>query len=351
MVMKMLEKNVQNRRQAEIICLEDLVPENHLLRKIDRAVDFDRIYDFVEDLYCLDNGRPSIDPVILFKMVLIQHLYGIRSLRRIAEETSMNVAYRWFLGYSLNDTTPHFSTLSYNFRNRFKAETVDKIFNWILDEIANEGYLNPEAVFIDGTHIKANANTKKKIQEEVPVAAKRYADELMKEINADREAHGKKPFDNGKDSNNDKPKKKRDNTSNKKLKRRKQEAKKKKVTKSTTDPESGLFVKGEHKKQFAYEAHTACDRNGYVLGVEVTPGNVHDSVAFDDVYDEVTERFPEVETIVADSAYKTPHICKKVFDDKRVISTAYKRPYTKKGNHPWYEYVYDEYYDEIICPE
>ena len=217
MVMKMLEKNVQNRQQSEIICLEDLVPENHLLRKIDRAVDFDRIYDFVEDLYCLDNGRPSIDPVILFKMVLIQHLYGIRSLRRIAEETSMNVAYRWFLGYSLNDTTPHFSTLSYNFRNRFKAETVDKIFNWILDEIANEGYLNPEAVFIDGTHIKANANTKKKLQEEVPAAAKRYADELMKKINADREAHGKKPFDNGKDSNNDKPKKKRDNTSNKKL--------------------------------------------------------------------------------------------------------------------------------------
>ena len=349
-VMKMLEKNVKNRQQAEIICLEDLVPQDHLLRKIDRAVDFDKIYDFVEDLYCLDNGRPSIDPVILFKMVLIQHLYGIRSLRRVAEEVSANTYYRWFLGYSLNDTTPHFSTLSYNFRNRFNAETVDKIFNWILDEIANEGYLNPEAVFIDGTHIKANANTKKKIQEEVPVAAKRYADELMKEINDDRVSHGKKPFDDDNDDNN-KPKKKRDNTSKKKLKRRKQEAKKKKVTKSVTDPESGLFVKGEHKKQFAYEAHTACDRNGYVLGVEVTPGNVHDSVAFDDVYNEVIEKFPEVETIVADSAYKTPHICKKVFDDGRVISTAYKRPYTKKGNHPWYEYVYDEYYDCVICPE
>ena len=212
--MKMLEKNVKNRQQAEIICLEDLVPQDHLLRKIDRAVDFDKIYDFVEDLYCLDNGRPSIDPVILFKMVLIQHLYGIRSLRRVAEESSMNVAYRWFLGYSLNDTTPHFSTLSYNFRNRFNAETVDKIFNWILDEIANEGYLNPEAVFIDGTHIKANANTKKKIQEEVPVAAKRYADELMKEINDDRVSHGKKPFDDDNDDNN-KPKKKRDNTSRK----------------------------------------------------------------------------------------------------------------------------------------
>ena len=252
MVMTMLEKNVQNREQVEFICIENLVPEDHLLRKIDRAVDFNKIYEFVEELYCLNNGRPSIDPVILFKMVLIQHLYGIRSLRRVAEEVRANIYYRWFLGYTLNDTTPHFSTLSYNFRNRFNSETVDKIFNWILEEIATAGYLNPEAVFIDGTHIKANANAKKKIEEEVPIAAKRYANELMKEINEDREAHGKKPFDDDND-NNETRKKKKDNTSKKKLKRRKQEAKKKKITKSKTDPESGLFVKGEHKRQFAYE--------------------------------------------------------------------------------------------------
>lgn len=348
----MLEKNVENREQIEYVCLETLVPEEHLLRKIDRAVDFSKIYEFVEDLYCPDNGRPSIDPVILFKMVLIQHLYGIRSLRRVADEVSMNVAYRWFLGCTLNDATPHFSTLSYNFRNRFNGETIDKVFNWILGEIAAAGYLEPEVVFIDGTHIKANANVKKKIEEEVPIAAKRYADELMKEVNEDREAHGKKPFDNDDDDDgSEKPKKKKDNTSKKKLKRRKQEEKKRKIIKSKTDPESGLFVKGEHKKQFAYEAHTACEKNGYVVGVDVTPGNVHDSVAFDDVYDEVVEKFPEVKTIVADNAYKTPHICKKIFDDGRVISTAYKRPMTKKGNHPWYEYVYDEYYDEVICPE
>lgn len=253
-VIEMLEKNLNNRALVEIVSLEDLVPEDHLLRKIDAAVDFSKIYEFVEDLYCEDNGRPSIDPVILFKMVLIQHLYGITSLRRVAKEVSMNVAYRWFLGYSLHDETPHFSTLSYNFRKRFNRETVDKVFYWILDEIAEAGYLNTEAVFIDGTHIKANANTKKKIKEEVPVAAKRYADELLEEINEDREAHGKKPFktdeDNGNDDNTpSKPKKKRDNTSKKKLKRRKKKAKKKtkEVTKSTTDPESGLFVKGEQK--------------------------------------------------------------------------------------------------------
>ncbi len=257
------------------------------------------------------------------------------------------MAYRWFLGYGLREETPHFSTLSYNFRHRFTSETADQIFNWVLNEITEAGYLSPTAVFIDGTHIKANANNKKKIQEEVPEAAKRYAEEFMKEINEDREEHGKKPFDEGDDSNS-KPSKPNRNTSKKKLARRK---KMKTVTKSTTDPDSGMFVKGDHKKQFAYEAHTACDEHGYILETVVTPGNVHDSVAFDDVYDKVTERFPEIDTVVADSAYKTPHICKKVFDDGRVLSTAYKRPQTMDGGHEWWKYVYDEYYDCIICPE
>lgn len=62
-----------------------------------------------------------------------------------------------------------------------------------------------------------------------------------------------------------------------------------------------------------------------MLETVVTPGNVHDSMAFDDVYDKVTGRFPEVETVVADSAYKTPHICKKVFEDGRVLSTGHRR--------------------------
>ena len=76
------------------------------------------------------------------------------------------------------------------------------------------------------------------------------------------------------------------------------------VTKSVTDPDCGLFVKGEHKRQFAYEAHTACDKNGFVLETVVTPGNVHDSVAFDEVYDKVTGNSPQVEAVVADAAYK-----------------------------------------------
>ena len=347
----MLERGKMDRDAIEIVGIDSLVPKDHLLRKIDAAVDFNCLHTMVEPLYCEDNGRPSVDPVVLFKMVLIQHLYGLPSLRRTAEEISLNVAYRWFLGYSLQEETPHFSTVSYNFRHRFTTETVDQIFSWILDEVADAGYLSPKAVFIDGTHIKANANTKKAVKEQIPEASKHYAKELMEEVNADREAHGKKPFDD--DDKSDPPaapKKRKDNTSKKKRARRKKE-KNRTVTKSVTDPECGLFVKGDHKRQFAYEAHTACDKYGFVLDVVVTPGNVHDSVAFDEVYKNVTERFPEVETVVADSAYKTPYICKTVFEDHRVLSTAYKRPRTMKGGHEWWKYVYDEYYDCVICPE
>ena len=326
-VKEMLYKKGEIKRGvSEIVDTEMLVPKDHLLRKVDSAVDFEKIYEFVEDLYCKDNGRPSIDPVVLIKMVIIQHLFGITSLRKTAAEVQVNVAYRWFLGYSLLDETPHFSTISHNFKHRFNDETVSQIFNWILDEISNAGYLSPSAVFIDGTHIKANANNKKKIKKQIPVASKIYAEELFEEINADREEHGKNPL------------------------KEKEEIETKEVTESITDPESGLFVKGEHKRQFAYEAHTACDKNGFVLDVEVTPGNVHDSVAFDEVYDNVTEKYPEIETVVADSAYKTPHIAKKIFDDGRVLSTAYKRPMSKEGFFKPYEYVYDKYFDCYICP-
>jgi len=80
--MKMLQKETLKRQVIELLCTDMLVPPEHLLRRIDAALDFTYIYDLVEDLYCEDNGRPSCDPVVLFKLVLIQHLFGIRSLRQ-----------------------------------------------------------------------------------------------------------------------------------------------------------------------------------------------------------------------------------------------------------------------------
>ncbi|HAG14323.1 MAG TPA: hypothetical protein DCG49_10770, partial [Ruminococcus sp.] len=91
----------------EFFCIESFVPQDYLLRKIEEAVDFSKLYEIVGDLYCHNNGRPSVDPVVLFKIVFIQHLYGIPSLRRTCEEIKMNVAYRWFLGYLMNEQLPY----------------------------------------------------------------------------------------------------------------------------------------------------------------------------------------------------------------------------------------------------
>lgn len=171
------------------------------------------------------------------------------------------------------------------------------------------------------------------MKQAIPQAAKNYEKQLMEEINADREAHGKKPLKN-RDEDDDPPTPPAEKT----------------VAVSSTDPESGLFHKGEHKKCFAYEAHTVCDDHSFVLDVEVTAGNVHDSVAFDEVFRKMTKHYPQIKVIAADAEYKTPWICKQIFDSGRIPSMPYKRPMTREGNLPWYEYVYDEYYDCILCP-
>lgn len=101
----------------------------------------------------------------------------------------------------------------------------------------------------------------------------------------------------------------------------------------------------------AYTAQTACDKHGYIVDVTVNPGNVHDSVAFDGLYDRMTEKHPEIETVVMDAGYKTPCICKKVFDDKRIPVLPYKRPMGKTGSFRPYSYIFDEYYDCVLCPE
>ena len=182
----MLQKETLKRQVIEVLCTDMLVPPEHLLRRIDAALDFTYIYDLVEDLYCEDNGRPSCDPVVLFKLVLIQHLYSIRSLRQTLRDVEMNVAYRWFLGYTMSQTLPHFATVSYAFRHRFTEEVIEKVFRWVLYEIERAGYLSPEVVFIDGTHIKANANLKKHVKKSIPKAAKQYQEQLLEEVNADR---------------------------------------------------------------------------------------------------------------------------------------------------------------------
>ena len=284
------------RKEAMVVDIDMLVPKTHLLRKIEKVMDYDWLYEKLEPYYCHDNGRPGTDPVVLIKMVLIQHLFGIPSLRQTWREIEVNVAYRWFLGYNLLDHIPHFATVSYAFCKRFPPELTDEIFDYILNKALNNRMVDPSVVFIDGTHIKASANKKKFQKEQVAKTAKVYTEQLRQEVNAEREKLGKKPAE---DDDPKDPEQKGGPGGQIEEK-----------TVSTTDPDCGMFIKGEHERQFAYEAHTACDKRGFVLGVEVTAGNVYDSVAWDKLYNDLAAAFPEMEALVMDAAYKMPWIAR-----------------------------------------
>ncbi|MFJ7829698.1 transposase, partial [Peribacillus sp. NPDC097284] len=182
------------RDQLEMITLDQLVPANHLVRKIEAAIDFSFIYDLVKDMYS-EVGRPSIDPVILVKLAFIQYTFGIRSMRKTIEEVETNMAYRWFLGYGFHDKVPHFSTFGKNYERRFKdSDLFEQIFYRILITAAQRKLISAEHVFVDSTHVKASANKRKFAKKVVRKETRAYQERLQEEINQDREDHGKKPF-------------------------------------------------------------------------------------------------------------------------------------------------------------
>lgn len=125
----MTQETEKVRKQMQMVCIDDLVPRNHLLRLIDKAIDWTFIYDLVRDTYSDGMGRPSIDPVTLIKIPLIQYLYGIKSMRQTIKEIEVNMAYRWFLGLELYDPVPHFSTFGKNYTVVLKIPTYSSRFS------------------------------------------------------------------------------------------------------------------------------------------------------------------------------------------------------------------------------
>lgn len=331
----MTQNSDKKREQIIMFCMDDMVPKDHLLRKIDKAIDWNFIYDLVSEKYSPDQGRPSMDPVMLIKIPFIQYLYGIRSMRQTIKEIEVNVAYRWFLGLDMLDTVPHFTTFGKNYTRRFKdTDLFEQIFKKILEECYKFKLVDPSEVFVDATHVKAHANNKKMQRRIAEQEALFYEEMLRKEINSDREAHGKKPL---KDDDNDHNEPGTGNGGSVK-----------EIKTSTTDPESGWFHKGEHKEVFAYSVQTACDRHGWILDYTVNPGNLNDGRTFKGLFDKIENI--GIKRLIADAGYKTPAIAKLLIDKGIEPVFPYKSPMTKQGFFKKYEYAYDEYYDCYVCP-
>lgn len=163
----------------EFVCINELVPKDHLLRKVDQAIDFSFIQPLVKDLYCPDNGRPALDPTLLFKILILGYLVGARSERQLMRDIQVNVAYRWFLGLNLTDPVPDASTLSQNRRRRFNdSDVYQQIFDEIVLQAIKKKLVKGRVLYTDSTHLKASANKNKHHQVVATASAKEFMDEL-----------------------------------------------------------------------------------------------------------------------------------------------------------------------------
>ena len=322
-----IKKNVQN--ELILYTLEDLVPEDSLYRKIDKYIDFNFIYEEVKKLYCEDNGRPSIDPVVLFKLVFIQALDGLKSMRKTCEKIKVDVEYRWFLKIPFGEDTPHYSTFSKNYERRFKdSDVFEKIFINIVEQAIKFNLVKGDTFFTDSTHKKANAN-KNKFRDELQQFVKKRRQWLEEEINEERRKQGKKEFEY------------------------KDEIEEKEVKISTTDEESGYYHRDHKEKGFMYLDHRTVDEKcNIIVDCFITKGNVHDSSPFIERAEYIRNTFGFQATRWAlDSGYDTLDIKKYLYDNNIFGVIGYRR-YPKgdtKINKS--RFRYNKEVDCYVCPE
>ncbi|MBV6305394.1 IS1182 family transposase [Candidimonas humi] len=338
----MLRAPTAYQHELEMVTLESLVPSDHLVRKIAAAIDLEFIRERVAHLYCADNGRPALDPVLLFKLLLLGYLFGIRSERQLIREVQVNVAYRWFLGLRLTDKVPDASTLSQNRRRRFADSGIyQEIFDEIVLQAMGRGMVDGRVLYSDSTHLKASANKNKHDIVPAEQAPAAYLAELEAAVGADRQASGKKPLKARKDDHNEGGS--GDASS----------GKTKQVKVSRTDPDSGYMVRDDKPRGFFYLDHRTVDgKHAIITDTYVTPANVHDSQPYLKRLDRQCERFGFAPDMVGlDAGYFTPQVCWGLEQRDVAGIIGYRTPNHRPGYFYKRQYVYDAQRDLYTCPE
>jgi len=180
----MLTKRPKRNYQIEMVNLEGMISQDYFLRVIDKYFNWDFVYEEVEKQYSVF-GRPSIDPVVLFKIHILKFLFHEDSLRKTYENLKYNNLYRWFIGYNINEEVPNHSTYSQNYKRKFcklEKDILQTVFDKVIELLVEYNCLDTTAVYIDSTNTKAYANKKKNHKEVVKIEAKKYQKELELEI-------------------------------------------------------------------------------------------------------------------------------------------------------------------------
>src|SRR6516162_5457120 len=256
--------------------IEDQVPENHLLRFIDRYVSFDFVREKLRASYS-GTGRPSIDPEVLLRILLLGYLYGITSERKLLEELRMHLAWRWFTGLGFDQEIPHHSTFSKNRHGRFQQSRVfQELFERIVEQCMAVGLVQGEQMSVDGSFIQANADHHSRIPREqlaeaakVNYCARKYLQELEQENGDGEPVHQQDKV-------------------------------------STTDPDATYLTKGNRAAELGYFDNYLIDNESCVIvGVQATAARLsQESAAARDMIDRYRERHGrQPHSLAADNTY------------------------------------------------
>ena len=304
-----------------ILDIEELIPENHLLRKINQMISFDFIYDLVASYYPT-NGRPSVDPVSMFKMLLVGYLYGIKSERRLVQEIQLNIAYRWFCGYELGEKIPDHSTFS---KTRVRKWNESNVFQQIFLEIVRccieQRLVDGKEMAADGSYIPAEVSRNSWIDVEVEVEQSMlsYLDDLNQEL-ASQPGFKKPPS----------------------------HTVTKKITTSTTDRECGYIHHGS-KRGVGYLLETTVDcKHGIVTGVDVFPANEKESLLILRHLEQQQKLLGlSMEKVALDRGYDTGAVHRGL----ELLGITGYIPAIRFPNDPSkYGFSYDPQQDTFICP-
>jgi transposase len=240
----------KERRQLELFItgsLRELIPDDHVLVRIDQVLDLSWLRAEVADLYCADNGRPGIDPEVAVRLMLAGFLLGIVHDRRLMREAQVHLAIRWFIGYALHEALPDHSSLT-RIRQRWGEDVFRRVFTRVVQQCQWAGLISAETVHIDASLIRANVS--------MDALVARHIDAVAEANDAERDTRASGTF--------------------KKL--------------CGTDPDATLATSSKAPLRPAYKQHTAVDDlEGIVVDVEIVTGEEHDTGRFEARLDAIEE--------------------------------------------------------------
>jgi transposase len=307
--------------------LEEQVPPNHLVRKLDALLDFEPLHARLEPFYS-ETGRPSVDPELMIRMLLIGYCYSIRSERKLCEEVQFNLAYKWFCGLGLESPVPDHSTFSKNRHGRFRESEVFRlIFESVVTTCMAVGLVGGEGFAVDASVIEADASRYNRVEgSEVDWTDKQKASRPVQEYLTALDT------ENSPINPEQKPK-----------------------ALSPSDPAAAWTTRGRHKVQFAYSINHLIDlQDGVIVDVEATPTRISKEVdAAETMLDRVRDRFElEPERMTGDVAYGTgallgslverdidPHI--PVWDQSKIAAA---------GKFTRADFRFDKEKNVYVCP-